>query len=92
MDYAGRRTRRSCCWPDRCRLALAVAIAAVVVSFASGYRLGVARQEKRLLREFVINAARLGIIDRERLRELADGDGTNAGAGARSAGGRQGEP
>lgn len=51
--------------------------AACMITFAVGYRTGVARQERRLLDEFLINAARLGIIDVERLSELVEVGGTN---------------
>ena len=61
-----------------CRLAIMpIAIAALAASFAAGYRVGVARQEQRLLRQFVINAARLGVLDCDRLKELTDDADTN---------------
>lgn len=70
-------------------LATAIAIA---VSFVAGLRVGAARQEKRLLGEFLINASRLGIIDYGRLRELAEEPGANTGYETLSARGAGGEP
>ena len=56
-----------------------VAISAgITVTFAAGYRAGAARQERRLLDEFLVNATRLGILDVERLRVLVEAGGTNA--------------
>ncbi len=60
----------------RCQLPIILVVVAMT-SFAAGYLIGVARQEKRLLNEFVINAARLGIIDYERLKELTEDADTN---------------
>ncbi len=55
-------------------VAVALGFAAILAaSFAAGYRVGTARQERRLLDEFLVNAARLGILDYDRLAELADG-------------------
>ena len=54
-----------------------ILIVIAMASFAAGYLIGVARQEKRLLNEFIINAARLGILDYDRLRELTEDAGTN---------------
>jgi len=60
----------------KCRLAMTT-IAVIAVAYAVGYRMGGARQEKRLLNEFLVNAANLGIIDYDRLRALTEDAGTN---------------
>lgn len=57
----------------RCLAVLFLALGAIVLaSFAAGYRLGVAHQEDSRLHEFVINAARQGILDYDRIKKLAD--------------------
>jgi len=62
----------------KCLLALVtIAVAAIAVAYTVGYRVGVARQEKRLLNEFLVNATSLGILNMERLRELTTDAGTN---------------
>jgi hypothetical protein len=43
--------------------------------FVFGYRMGTARQDEKL-REFLRVADELGIIDRDRLRELTEGSET----------------
>ena len=86
MDDDGPTATRACLRFLRCRLPM-ILIVVAMASFAAGYLIGVARQEKRLLNEFVINAARLGILDYDRLRELTEDAGTND-AGVASRGGK----
>jgi hypothetical protein len=68
----------NCHYPSRRSRAPLVAIALATVaivaaaSFATGYHCGAARQGRRLLDEFVVNAARLGVLDYDRLAELTD--------------------
>lgn len=69
-----------------CLLAVMLVIASV--AFTAGYRLGIARQESRLLNEFLINATNLGILDYERLRELTVDAESNDGAMQSNANGR----
>ena len=78
----------------RRRLAIALVIVALSsgISFAVGYQVGLARQEKRLLNEFLVNAVNLGILDIERLRELTTDAGTIMENDAVSIHGRPGEP
>lgn len=59
-------------WRPKVVLALGWVSIVAAVSFAAGYHFGAARQERRLLDEFIVNAASLGILDYDRLVELAD--------------------
>ena len=102
MDDDGPATIRASFRFPRCRLAvILIAVAAIAVAFASGYDASSRRHEDRVFEEgrrqmleTLVNCIRLGIIEvnEGRLRELAEGAGTNAETGAGSAGGRQGEP
>jgi hypothetical protein len=64
------------CTGDRIRrTSITVLIVTAVLlpsSFVFGYRMGTARQDEKL-REFLRVADELGIIDRDRLRELTEG-------------------
>ncbi|MEI8121992.1 MAG: hypothetical protein WCI20_08055 [bacterium] len=72
---------------------ITIAVAAIAVAYTVGYRVGVAKQEKRLLNEFLVNAVNLGILDVERLRSLTeDADTNNTEAETASANGQGGEP
>jgi len=73
-------------------IAISAILAAIAVAYTVGYRVGVAKQEKRLLNEFLVNAANLGIIDYNRLRELTEDVGTNTENRSASANGQGGEP
>lgn len=67
----------------KCRLPVVLAIAACVASFGCGFWVSDRRLEdkvfeegRRQIGEFVVNTARLGILDYDRLTELVEG-GTN---------------
>lgn len=91
MTDAGSRTARASVRSARCRLFLLLVVAGIV-SFAAGYGVGMRRHQRlafeegrRQVAEFLRVASDLGIIDEDRLRELA-------GADAGSAGDQEGEP